>query len=33
MGENRDEYKGKRKDKGGVCPKTKGITKTDGFLI
>jgi hypothetical protein len=20
MGENRDEYNGKRKDKGGVCP-------------
>ena len=22
MGENRDEYSGKRKDKGVVCPKT-----------
>jgi len=33
MGENRDEYRGKRKDKGAVCPKTEGITKTDGSLI
>jgi hypothetical protein len=29
MGENRDEYSGKRKDKGVVCPETEEITKTD----
>jgi hypothetical protein len=33
MGENRDEYGGKRKDKGVVCPKTDTITKNDGALI
>jgi len=33
MGENRDEYSGKRKDKGVVYPKAEGITKTDGALI
>jgi hypothetical protein len=27
MGENRDEYRGKRKDKEVVCPKTEEITK------
>jgi len=33
MGENREEHTGKRKDKEVVCPKTQGITKTDGSLI
>jgi hypothetical protein len=33
MGENRDEYRGKRKDKEVVCLKAEEITKTAGFLI
>jgi len=33
MGENRDKYSGKRKDKGVVYPETEEITKTDGSLI
>jgi len=33
MGENRDGYRGKRKDKEAVCLKVEGITKTEGSLI
>jgi hypothetical protein len=33
MGESRDEYRGNRRDKGAVCPKTEEITKIDGSLI
>jgi len=32
MVENRDEYRGKRKDEGVVCFKTEEITKTDESL-
>jgi hypothetical protein len=33
MGENRDEYRGRRRDKGVVCPENEEIIKTDGSLI
>jgi hypothetical protein len=33
MGENRDEYSGKRKGKGEVCPDAEEITRTGGSLI
>jgi len=33
MGENRAEYRGRRKDKGVVCPEMEGITKTNRSLI
>jgi hypothetical protein len=33
MGENRAEYRGRRKDKGVVCLKSERSTKTDVILI
>jgi hypothetical protein len=32
MVENRDEYSGKEKDEGVVCPEAEEITKTEGSL-